>query len=262
MVTEGRSSDTVGEGTRSGWGTMDVPAPPPAPTGSGLGTGSGAGGTPPKGAYPKDLEPVIARTTNRFIGTAKLQYTITEGDRSATWIVHYVSDSTRMLVIGQEERPLPSERNRAYLIDRTAGMETSFIPRADSTVMERKMTLANRPTSYFPVAYADSLLSDTRKINGRTCEHRLYEIPSTRRETWVDTRTPSLFHDVLSARKHWGGVEILLRGPMITGTREGMPMEALYDFHGGENMVMRILELKPGPVDPELFRITPKNWSR
>ncbi|MBX2973494.1 MAG: hypothetical protein KF797_10350, partial [Flavobacteriales bacterium] len=260
MVTEGRGTDMVGEGTERTLGTMDVPVPPPPP-GSGDGSGhGGASGAPPKSAYPRDLEPVMARTTNQFIGTARLQYNITEGNRSATWTVLYASDSTRMVVIGKEERPLPSERNRAYFIDREAGTETIYTIRADSTLVQRTSPVAGRYTSTFPVAYQDSLLSGSRKINGRVCEHRLYEIPSTRRETWVDVKTPSLFHDLLSARKAWGGVEIIVRGPMITGVGEGMPMDTKYEFHGGETLTMKVLELKPGVVDPKVFAVTKESW--
>jgi hypothetical protein len=235
--------------------------PEPVTTGSGTGSG-GASGAPPKSELPKELVPVMARTTNQFIGTATLQYTITEGSRTATWTVRYASDSTRMIVIGKEEKPLPSERNRAYLIDRKAHTETFMAIRADSTVSQRTAPLEGRYSSSFPVAYADSLLQGSRRINGRTCEHRLYEIPSTRRETWVDKKTPSLFHDVLSARKAWGGVEIILRGPMITSTSEGMPLETQYEFHGGEKMTMKVLELKPGPVDPKVFEVTKASWKK
>ncbi len=264
-VGEMRGMDMVPDMVVAEPAVMEPPAPPIVRSGEGVGSGSGTGsggasGAPPKSAYPRDLEPVMARTTNQFIGTAKLKYIIAEGDRTATWTVFYASDSTRMIVIGKEEKPLPSERNRAYYIDRKAGTETTYTPRADSTMMTRTLPFSSRASSYFPVAYADSLLAGTRKINGRTCEHRLYEIPSTRRETWVDKKTPSLFHDVLSARKAWGGVEIILRGPMITSISEGMPMEAKYDFHGGEGMLMKVLELKPGPVDPKVFEITKESW--
>ncbi|MFZ1616986.1 MAG: hypothetical protein WAT41_06520, partial [Flavobacteriales bacterium] len=191
---------------------------------------------------------------------AKLQYTSTNGNRTSKWTVRYASDSIRMVIIGQEDKPLPSEHQRAYTIDRKAGTETIYTLLADSSVVQRTGQLAGRYASSFPVAYPDSLLPGSRKLLGRTSEHRLYEIPTTRRETWVDAKTPSLFHDVLGARKSWGGVEILLRGPMITSTSEGMPMEVQYEYQGGEKMTMRVLELKPGPVDPKVFEVTKESW--
>ena len=53
-----------------------------------------------------------------------------------------------------------------------------------------------------------------------------------------------------------------MRGPMITSTTEGMPMEVNYEYHGSERMTMRVLELKPGPVDPKVFEVTKANWGR
>jgi len=76
----------------------------------------------------------------------------------------------------------------------------------------------------------------------------------------VDAKTPSLFHDVLGARKSWGGVEVLLRGPMIASTRPGMPLEVTYRYRNEETMTMRVLELKPGDRDPKAFHITPASF--
>lgn len=242
---------------------MAVPEPPmPSDAGSGTGDGGGSGPGRGKAALPPELKALMQATTNRFIGTAKLQYTITSGDRTSTWTVRYASDSTRMVIIGQEDKPLPSEHQRAYTIDRKAGTETIYTLLADSSVVQRTGQLERRYASLFPVAYADSLLTGSRKLLGRSTEHRSYEIPTTRRESWVDTKTPSLFHDVLGARKSWGGVEVLLRGPMITSTGEGMPMEVQYEYHGGEQMTMRVLELNPGPVDPKVFEIGKDSWRR
>jgi hypothetical protein len=240
-----------------------IPEPPTAPSlgqGSGTGGGAGPGRSHRMTELPPELAALMKVKTNRFIGTALLQYTTIEGNRTSTWNVRYASDSTRMVIIGQEDKPLPSERNRAYAIDRKAGTETSYTLLADSTLLQRTRPVESGYASVFPVAYPDSVIAGSRKIIGRACEHRLYEIPTTRRETWVAMKTPSLFHDVLGARKSWGGVEIILRGPMITGTREGMAMEAQYEYHGGERMTMRVLELKPGPVDPKVFEITKDSW--
>ncbi|MGV3638385.1 MAG: hypothetical protein ACO1NQ_12165, partial [Flavobacteriales bacterium] len=54
-----------------------------------------------------------------------------------------------------------------------------------------------------------------------------------------------------------GGVEILLRGAMVASTRPGMPLEVEYTYKAEERMIMQIVELKPGAVDEQLFRITP-----
>ncbi|HNU58086.1 MAG TPA: hypothetical protein PKN30_15965, partial [Flavobacteriales bacterium] len=108
----------------------------------------------------------------------------------------------------------------------------------------------------------DSIITGSRKLVGRTAQHRLLEEADRRRESWVDTKTSSLFHDVLGARRSWSGIEILLRGPMIASTRPGMPLEVTYRYKNEETLTMKVLELKPGPVDPKEFEITRESWKR
>src|SRR5690606_23507890 len=74
------------------------------------------------------------------------------------------------------------------------------------------------------------------------------------------SRNAVAFQDVVGARKKWGGIEILLHGPRVTGTAPGMPLEVDYTYHGGDHLVMKVLELKPGPVDPQVFEIGKKGW--
>ena len=57
-------------------------------------------------------------------------------------------------------------------------------------------------------------------------------------------------------------IEILLRGPMIASTRPGMPLEVTYTYKKEETMTMKVLELKPGPVDPKVFEITKESWGK
>lgn len=205
------------------------------------------------------MDSLMKATTNRFIGTAKLHFSSTRGDRTISWTVRYVSTADRMVIIGKDEQPGITEHTRAYLIDRKAGTETLYLPAGD-TMRTYSDQLDRRFGSPFPPATRDSLLTDTRKLLGRNAQHRLLQEPDRRRESWVDGKTPSLFHDVLGARKGWGGVEILLRGPMVTSTRAGMPLEVTYQYRTEETMVMKVLELKPGAVDPQLFEITPASF--
>jgi len=225
---------------------------------AGSGTGEGRADRAKLDPY---MESVMARSTNHFIGTALLEYTLTNSQgETRTWTVHYASDSTRMVVIGRSADPLPNGITRTYLIDRRSVTETVYVLLADSTVNQGTQPLKPHFTSVFPPAHADSLLTGTKKILGRTCAKHLYEIPTTRRASWVDPATPSLFQDVVGARKKWGGIEVLLLGNMITSTAPGMPLEVDYTYHGGDHLVMKVLELRPGPVDLKVFDITKDSW--
>lgn len=226
---------------------------PPGMSGSGSGIGHRTAQLDPA------MDSLMKATTNRFIGTAKLHFSSTRGDRTISWTVRYVSTADRMVIIGKDEQPGITEHTRAYLIDRKAGTETLHLPAGDTTRTYSDQ-LDRRFGSPFPPATRDSLLTDTRKLLGRNAQHRLLQEPDRRRESWVDGKTPSLFHDVLGARKGWGGVEILLRGPMVTSTGAGMPLEVTYQYRTEETMVMKVLELKPGAVDPQLFEITPASF--
>ncbi len=47
---------------------------------------------------------------------------------------------------------------------------------------------------------------------------------------------------------------------MVTGTTPGMPLEVDYRYTGGDHLIMKVLELRSGPVDPKAFRITKESW--
>ncbi|MCO5273346.1 MAG: hypothetical protein M9900_00330 [Flavobacteriales bacterium] len=229
--------------------------------GTGTGHGDGVGGTRRAKLNPH-MESVMASRTNQFIGTAVLEYTLTNAQGATnTWTVFYASDSTRSLVLGHAEGPLPNTHTRAYVLDRKRARETQYALAADSTVTTTGHSLLQQYfTSTVAPAHPDSVITGTKKIHGRTCEKRLYQIPTTRRTSWVDPATPSLFQDVVGARKKWGGIEVLLLGNMVTSTAPGMPLEVDYTYQGGDHLVMKMLELKPGPVDPKVFEITKESW--
>jgi len=84
--------------------------------------------------------------------------------------------------------------------------------------------------------------------------------PNTARTSWTDPATPSLFLDLISARKSWGVLEAVLYPMMVAGASEGMPLEVDYRYTGGDHLIMKVLELRSGPVDPKLFQITKESW--
>ncbi len=224
--------------------------------------GLGIGSPPPRSVtlHPA-IDSVMKSTTNGFIGTATLQFTSTRGGKTTSWTVRYASTADKMALIGQDEQPGNKEHTYATVIDRRSRKELIYLIVGDS-LRSATYNLPYRFEQSFQPATADSAITGTRKLVGRTAQHRLLEEADRRRESWVDTKTPSLFHDVLGARKTWGGVEVLLRGPMIASTRPGMPLEVTYTYTNEETMTMKVLELKPGAVDQRMFDITPDSWRR
>lgn len=261
--------EITGEEMMRGEGAMDVVVPEPSvgaerPAPRSYGTGSGTGGAsdaPPKAAFPKEPDAIVARTTNQFIGTALLRYTLTNSQgETSDWQVRYASDSTRMAVIGRGEGPLPNTHSRAYLLDRKAGRGTMYGISRDSSITPHADEWQRSLSTMMPLALPDTVSSGTRTILGRTCTQQQYRTSEVVRHSWVDGRTPSLFHDVIATRRKWGGIEIILLGGMMTSTLPGMPMEVDYKYTGGDHVTMTVLELKPGPVDPKVFEITKASW--
>ncbi|MCB9184131.1 MAG: hypothetical protein H6591_09450 [Flavobacteriales bacterium] len=210
---------------------------------------------------PPAIDSVMKATTNGFIGTARLRFTSTRGDKTTSWTVRYASTADKMVLIGQDEQPGSTEHTRAYVLDRATHQEKLFIPLAEG-FRTYDQPLVAHPAPIFQPAATDSIIAGARKIVGRSAQHRLLEEPDRRRESWVDAKTPSLFHDVLGARRSWSGIEILLRGPVVASTRPGMPLEVTYTYKNEETLTLKVLELKPGAVDQRMFDITPDSWRR
>ncbi|MBL7950191.1 MAG: hypothetical protein JNM62_00610 [Flavobacteriales bacterium] len=255
---------------------MAIPEPPSGARGSsgsggpgngvgtgGMGTGNGTGGGSRTTKLSPELETVMARTTNQFIGSALLEYTLTASDGAKkTWTIRYASTSDRMVIIGRDTYPMSSEHTWAIRIDRPAEIRTTYHIKRDSSLIERQRKL-DQPGTSFPIpAFPDSLTNERSKINGRWAIRGMREKDGERRTTWLDMKTPSLFLDILSAMKHWNESLPLLWGTWVTIANGGMPMEVDHTLAGGTHLVMRVLELKPGPVDPKMFEITKDSWTR
>ncbi len=234
---------------------VEMPALEGPRVGSGTGSGSRRAELSPR------MESVMARTTNQFIGTATLHYTLTNSTGEVfRWTVRYASDSTRMVVIGQEDQPLPSRRNKAFVLDRHTGNETGYFLFKDSSVTSTEQRLATRSMSSLALVHPDTLAGGGKKILGRATVERRMRQPNTARTSWTDPATPSLFLDLISARKSWGVLEAVLYPMMVAGASEGMPLEVDYRYTGGDHLIMKVLELRSGPVDPKAFRITKESW--
>lgn len=224
------------------------------------GSGSGVGNGPVRAKLSPELETVMARTTNQFIGSALMEYNLTTNDGIPyAWTVRYASTADRMVIIGHQPGALPAKRTYALVLDRSAGTQTRYMLRADSTVAVHESKLGTQYTSPRVPAQSDSITTIRRKILGRQAVRGVYETTGTRRETWVDKKTPSLFLDILSALKGWGDADEMVAGGSLSSTSDGMLLEAEYQ-NDHQHLKMRVLELKPGAVDPKMFEITKESW--
>jgi hypothetical protein len=203
---------------------------------------------------------VMARTTNQFIGSALLEYELTTKDGTPyPWTVRYASTADRMVIIAHQPGALPAKRTYALVLDRSAGTQTRYMLRADSTVAVHESKLKTRFTSHYEPANPDSITTIRRRILGRQAVRGVYKTSGTSRETWVDNKTPSLFLDILSALKGWGEADEMVAGGSLSSTSGGMLLEAEYQ-NDHQHLKMRVLELKPGVVDPKMFDITKNSW--
>lgn len=205
------------------------------------------------------LTEVAARTTNRFIGTATLEYTRTYHGTTTRWTVSYASTPDSMVLIGHSSEYLPSVRTQAFVIDRLHGTERYHTLMADSSVTRFPRPLRAPEWSRSPEELADTLQPGTKDILGRACEQRVRRGPA-QRTAWVDPATPSLFMDIFSARKTWQGIDHLVNGYHLISPTDGMPMAVEFTNDPNDRTTMRVLDIRPGPLDPALFRISKERW--
>ncbi len=206
------------------------------------------------------LREVIARPTNRFIGTATLLFTRNYHGQVTTWTVEYASTAERSMLVSSSSEALPSVRTQAISTHRRSGDEVQYQLMPDSSVKKFPSTLRTSVTSPAVQVLTDSAAGNMRTLLDRRCEHRVHGSAMFRRDAWVDPQTPSLFMDLFGARKGWDGLDHILHGYHLGIATDGMPL--LVDFFHGDNdrITMRMLELKPGPVDPAVFTVTKNSW--
>jgi len=237
---------------------IEIYEPPPSRAGTGSGNGPSS-----EIKLSSELAVVMARLTNQFIGSALLEYKLTTSTGTPyAWTVRYASTADRMVIIAHQPGALPAKRTYAMVLDRSAGTQTRYKLRSDSTVTVDVHQLDTRYAAPFAPAQPDSITSIRRKILGRSVLRGVYETSTTWRVSWVDGKTPSLFLDILSALKGWGGADEMVCGGYLSSASGGMPLEVEYQYTGGQHLKMNVLEMKLGAVDPEVFTITKNSFRK
>lgn len=230
---------------------VEIDPDPPAPD---------APSGPPAALSPY-LQNVLTHPVNKFIGTATLRFKRVYEGKTMNWTVKYASTRERSVLVSHSDEPLPSVRTSAVVIDRKTGEEATYTLRKDSTVhrFDRRLRTAfNLPATQ---VLLDSTTGRSRTILDRTCEHRVHQSGIVRRDAWVDPKTPSIFMDLFGARKGWDGIDHILHGYHLGIAVEGMPLSEDLVIGLHDPIQMRVIDLKPGPVDPKVFTITRDTWS-
>ncbi|MBL7950192.1 MAG: hypothetical protein JNM62_00615 [Flavobacteriales bacterium] len=217
-------------------------------------------------AYPSEapvtpfVAEVLARTTNRFIGTATMHYTRVYHGNTTSWTVRYVSTADSMVLISHSDEPLPTVRTTALVIDRTRKSEVYHsISLSDSTVKHWTRNLPIRPygESFLP----DSLEHGTRDVLGRSCVKRVHEGSMFKRTAWLDPAIPSLYMDLLSVRGSWDAMDHIVIAYHLISADDAMPMLVEFAYGTEDQYTLRILDIKPDAVDPQAFTISKDSWN-
>lgn len=217
-------------------------------------------------AYPSTTAPtpfvaaVLARTTNRFTGTATIHYTRVYQGTTTNWTVKYVSTADSMVLISHSDEPLPTVRTTAILIDRTTKSEVyHHIALPDSTLKSWPRSLPIQP--YGELFLRDSIGSGTRELLGRSCVKRVHEGNMFKRTAWSDPAIPSLYMDILSARGSWDAIDHIVVGHHLISADDAMPLLVEFGYGTEDRYTMRILDIKPAAVDPQAFTIIKDSWN-
>lgn len=217
-------------------------------------------------AYPSTTAPtpfvatVLARTTNRFIGTATIHYTRVYHGTTTNWTVKYVSTADSMVLISHSDEPLPSVRTTAIVIDRTTKSEVyHHIALPDSILKSWPRSLPIRP--YGELFLPDSVGNGTREVLGKSCVKRVYDGNMFKRTAWSEPAIPSLYMDLLSVRGSWDAMDHIVIGYHLISADDAMPMLVEFAYGTEEKYTMRIVDIKPGAVDPQAFTITKDSWN-
>lgn len=205
------------------------------------------------------LQSVVDRSTNRFIGTATMEFSRIYQDNKETLTVSYAATADRAVLISRSSAVLPSVRTVAYLIDRKAGTLERYALRPDSTVHTQLQTLS--PTYQYPAVpvLADSATTRTVRMLGRKCivhEHR----SAATRTSFVDPQTASIYMDLFGALKGWDPVNEIIQGHTFAIASDEMPLKVDYFYGDFGHSTMQVLKLSPGSVDPKNFTITKNSW--
>lgn len=205
------------------------------------------------------LQSVVDRSTNRFIGTATMEFSRIYQDNKETWTVTYAATADRAVLISHSSAALPSVRTVAYLIDRKAGTLERYALQPDSSVNSQLRTLS--PTYQYPAVpvLADSATTRSVRVLGRKCVVHEHHSAATR-TSLVDPKTASIYMDLFSALKGWDPVNEIIQGHTFAIASDEMPLKVDFFYGDFGHATMQVLKVAPGAVDPKTFIVTKYSW--
>jgi hypothetical protein len=208
--------------------------------------------------FPKEI---LERTMNKFRGNARLKFRMIDKRDTTEWIVDYTSTHERMVLVRTPVKNAGA--HTAMIIHRKAGDETrcTLDPSTGNVTMEptRKLRTTHPPTDVNPLLYY-ATDHEQNKVLGRICDLYIHDSANGRRSAFVTEAPASLFLDLFSARKGWDGIEEFIQGKFFGLGMEGLPLFAEGRDERMVHVTMEVVSLDTGPVDPNVFRITPDSW--
>ena len=206
------------------------------------------------------LQSVVARTTNRFIGAATMEFSRNVDDIVERWNVTYAASADRAVLISRSSAALPSVRTVAFLIDRKAGTLERYVLWPDSTVHTQLQTLS--PTYEYPAVpvLVDSATTRSVRVLDRKCVVHVHRSAATR-TSFVDPKTASIYMDLFGALKGWDPINELIQGHTFAIASDEMPLKVDLFYGDFGHTTMQVTKLTTGPVDPSMFTITKNSWN-
>ncbi|MBL7938581.1 MAG: hypothetical protein JNL43_04400 [Flavobacteriales bacterium] len=208
---------------------------------------------------PAELKSYLDHPTNRFMGSAFLNFSSKKGDKIKVWDIQYYSTAEKSVLISKGHGPLQNPRTGAWVIDRKTGTEQIYSLGPDSTLFKVERKLDTAYTAMTESFMLDKPAGNKKEMLGRTCIQRRFEDEMFLRDAWMDTTTPSIYLDLFSARKTWEGLDQTIFGNRLGIADRSMPLEVDL-YWRDENIRMRVISVTQGPIDTGMFTITKETF--
>jgi hypothetical protein len=152
----------------------------------------------------------------------------------------------------------------AVLLDRRQGTRTTAAFRNGALNRYEPQKLGPDGTGASQYWLPDTLTTaPPRTLLGHRCVQRLFRMGwQTSRVAWVSNEVPSIMHDAVSANGGWHHDFDELFGRYAFVDHDGMPMEVKRTFGQSPTVTFKVTLLAPGPVDPNVFKVTTEHWKR
>jgi hypothetical protein len=227
---------------------------------------------------PSMFAKALSQNRNLFVGHASWAYdlatqvplgktdgkpTVVPPERKITISVDYWSTPDSSLFVVHYPESVGGG-GHAVLLDRRQGTRTTAAFRNGALNRYEPQKLGPDGTGASQYWLPDTLTTaPPRTLLGHRCVQRLFRMGwQTSRVAWVSNEVPSIMHDAVSANGGWHHDFDELFGRYAFVDHDGMPMEVKRTFGQSPTVTFKVTLLAPGPVDPNVFKVTTEHWKR